>query len=242
MTTTLRMIPLSVCAGASLALSACSGGDTDESGGTGPDTAASQDAQTGADADTAEAAVYSADDLTAAVEAAGFDVRAHAAATDDDLVGTTEDMTVEAGECEVYMNTGGLSVDENDASSVIGTSTDDSTTVGGALGYADEAAAALAVSSSDAMISTCGETTISSQGIETSSDITRLDASVDGADRAVGTEVRMESSGQEITTTTVQAQSGTAVVAVTSSAADGLDSASAEDLEALAADMIAALP
>jgi hypothetical protein len=52
----------------------------------------------------------------------------------------------------------------------------------------------------------------------------------------------MESSGQEITTTTVQAQSGTAVIAVTSSAADGLDTASVEDLVALAADMIAALP
>jgi hypothetical protein len=238
-TTALRMIPLSVCAGAALALSACSDGDT---GDTGADTAAPEDAPTGTDTDTAEAAVYSADDLTAAIEAAGFEILAHASATDDDLVGTSENTIVEADECEVYMNTGGLSGDENEAAAVIGTSADGSTTVGGALGYADEAAAALTVSSSDAMISTCGETTISAQGIETSSDITRLDASVDGADQAISTEVRMESSDHEITTTTVQAQSGTAVIAVTSSAADGLDTASVEDLVALAADMIAALP
>ena len=67
----------------------------------------------------------------------------------------------------------------------------------------------------------------------------------DGADQAAGTEVTMESSDQEITTTTVQAQKGTAVLAVTSTSTDGTDgtdSASVEDLEALVAQMISALP
>ena len=240
MTTMLRMAVIS--AGACLALAACSGGDTGAPGDTG-EGAATQGA--GTQTTAAEAAVHSADDLTAVLETGGFEIRAQAAATADDLVGTSEDSAVEVGECEFHMNTGALSVDEDEAAAVIGTSADDSTTVGGALGYADEAAAARAVSSSDAMISDCGETTISSQGIEDSSDITRLDVSVDGADQAAGTEVTMESSDQEITTTTVQAQKGTAVLAVTSTSTDGTDgtdSASVEDLEALVAQMISALP
>jgi hypothetical protein len=84
--------------------------------------------------------------------------------------------------------------------------------------------------------------TMTMQGMEMSSSTTEVDASVDGADQVVATEIEMDVSGQTISTTSVQAQKGSAVITVSSGTGAGMEGEGIDELSAIAADMIAALP
>ena len=244
--TTLRMTVISACVGAGLALSACGGGGSAEGGDTGEDTAASEEAGAeesgGEDAGAAEAATYTEEDLTAAVEAGGFEPQTQSAEESPEIAGSMADMEVEPAECKVFMSAAAAAVDDTDATIVIGAPSDGSTTIGGALGYADESAAADMLSSSTGMLDTCSDMSISAEGMEMTASTSEVDASVDGADQVVATEMAMDVSGQEMTTTTIQAQKGSAIISVASSSGAGMEAVSVEDMSATAAEMIAALP
>ena len=246
--TTLRMTVISACVGAGLALSACGGGGSAEGGDTGEDTAASEEAGAeesgGEDAggEEAEAAAYTEDDLIAAVQAGGFEPQTQSAEESPEIAGSMADMEVEPAECKVFMSAAAAAVDDTDATIVIGAPSDGSTTIGGALGYADESAAADMLSSSTGMLDTCSDMSISAEGMEMTASTSEVDASVDGADQVVATEMAMDVSGQEMTTTTIQAQKGSAIISVASSSGAGMEAASVEDMSATAAEMIAALP
>jgi hypothetical protein len=233
--TTLRMTVISACVGAGLALSACGGGGAAEGGGTGEDTTASEEA--GAEDSGGE------DDLTAAVEAGGFEAQSADQAGAEELNSAMGELSVEPAECEVFMNAATAAIDDSDVTAVVGTPTgQESTTIGGAMGYpsADEATEML--SSSSGMIDSCGEMTITAQGMEMTSSTTAVDATVDGADQVVATEVDMDVAGQSVSTLSVQAQKGNAIITVTSGTGAGMEGDSIEDLTAIATDMIAALP
>lgn len=246
--TTLRMTVISACVGAGLALSACGGGGSAEGGDTGEDTAASEEAGAeesgGEDAggEEAEAAAYTEDDLIAAVQAGGFDTPEESNGTTGDLTGSMADMDVDPAECKIFIDAAATSLDEDEVTAVLGLPTDGSSTFGGATGYEDEASASNLVSTSTDMIDTCGEMTMDAEGMEMTATTTEVDASVDGADQVVATEVTMAWSGQEITMTIIQAQKGSAVISVSSAQGMGAEAASVEDMSATAAEMIAALP
>jgi hypothetical protein len=228
---TLRMTVISACVGAGLALSACGGAGSAESGDTGEDTSASQEdgaegGEAGAeDAGAAEAAVYTEDDLTAAVEAGGFEAKTADTAGVDELNSAMGEMNIEPAECEIFMNAAAAAVEDGEATVIVGTPNGGAqTTTGGAMGYPS------------------AELTMTMQGLEMSSSTTEVDASVDGADQVVATEIEMDVSGQTISTTSVQAQKGSAVITVSSGTGAGMEGEGIDELSAIAADMIAALP
>lgn len=244
--TTLRMTVISACVGAGLALSACGGADSAEAGGTGEDTGTSQ--EEGGDEAAAEdaggdSAVYTEDDLTAAVEAGGFEAQTPDMEGADELSSALGDMSIDPAECEVFMNAATAAVEDSDATVVIGIpSGETATTTAGAIGYASADEAADLLSSSSGMIESCSDMTISMQDMEMSSSTTQVEASVDGADQVVATEVEMDLGGQAISTTSVQAQKGSAIITVTAGAGADMESQGVDELSAIAADMIAALP
>lgn len=245
--TTLRMTVISACVGAGLALSACGGGGAAEGSDTGEDTTASEEAgaeEAGSeDAGAAEAAAYTEEDLTAAVEAGGFEAQSADQAGVEELNSAMGELTVEPAECEVFMNAATAAIDDSDVTAVVGTpSGQESTTVGGAMAYPSADAATEMLSSSSGMIDSCGEMTITAQGMEMTSSTTGVDATVDGADQVVATEVDMDVAGQSVSTLSVQAQKGNAIITVTSGTGSGMEGDSIEDLSAIATDMIAALP
>jgi hypothetical protein len=246
---TLRMTVISACVGAGLALSACGGAGSAESGDTGEDTSASQEdgaegGEAGAeDAGAAEAAVYTEDDLTAAVEAGGFEAKTADTAGVDELNSAMGEMNIEPAECEIFMNAAAAAVEDGEATVIVGTPNGGAqTTTGGAMGYPSADAAADMLSSSTGMLDSCGEMTMTMQGMEMPSSTTEVDASVDGADQVVATEIEMDVSGQTISTTSVQAQKGSAVITVSSGTGAGMEGEGIDELSAIAADMIAALP
>lgn len=247
--TTLRMTVISACVGAGLALSACGGAGSAESGDTGDDTSASQEdgaegGEAGADeAGAAEAAVYTEDDLTAAVEAGGFEAQTADTAGVDELNSAMGEMNIEPAECEIFMNAAASAVEDGEATVIIGTPNGGAqTTTGGAMGYPSADAAADMLSASSDMVEPCGEMTMSMQGMEMSSSTQQVDASVDGADQVVATEIEMDLGGQTISTTSVQALKGSAIITVSSGTGAGMDGEGIDELSAIAADMVAALP
>ena len=136
--------------------------------------------------------------LTAAVEAGGFEPQTQSAEESPEIAGSMADMEVEPAECKVFMSAAAAAVDDTDATIVIGAPSDGSTTIGGALGYADESAAADMLSSSTGMLDTCSDMSISAEGMEMTASTSEVDASVDGADQVVATEMAMDVSGQEM--------------------------------------------
>lgn len=247
---TMRLAVVSACVGAGLVLSACGGGGDDVAGA---DTAAeeqggAEDAgadHTSADDTSADAAAAPAteDDLVAAVEAGGFSAQVTDTGELGEAAGAMGDMTVEPQECEVFMNAAMAAAEDTETTVVVGTPSDPAAgSFGGAIGYpsADDASGAMQTNSG--ALDTCSEITVSGQGMEISSSTTEVDASVDGADDVFASEVSMDLSGQSMTTTSVQAVKGSAIVTVTTTSGAGVEGASIDELSATAADMIAALP
>src|SRR5699024_1017032 len=130
-----------------------------------------------------------------------------------------------------------------DTTVVVGTPSDPAAAAfGGAIGYPSAEAASGAMQANSGALDTCSEITVSGQGVEISSTTTGLDASVDGADEVFASEVAMDLSGQSMTTMSVQALKGSAIITVTTTSGAGTDGASIDELSATAADMVAALP
>lgn len=245
---TLRMAVLSACVGAGLALTGCGSGSA-EGAGAGEDTAAADEAgteDTVADeggADAAADAAYTAEDLTAAVEAGGFEAQEMDPADAESATTALGDMTIEPAECEVFMNASLAAADSGDMTLIVGMpGADAATTTGGAMGYASADEAASMLDSSISALGACGEMTITMQGMEMSSKTTEVDAEVEGADKVVATEVEMDVAGQPMTTTSVQVQKGSAILTASSASGAGMEGEDLDALTAIAADMIAALP
>lgn len=242
---TMRLAVVSACVGAGLVLSACGGGADDAAEA---DTAAEEQAGTedgGADDSAAEEAAAPAteDDLVAAVEAGGFSAQVTDTGDLGDAAGAMSDMTVEPQECEVFMNAAMAAAEDMETTVVVGTPSDPSVgTFAGAIGYPSADDAAGAIQANSGSLGTCSEITVSGQGMEISSSTTEVDASVDGAEDVFASEISMDLSGQSMTTTSVQAVKGSAIITVTTTSGAGLEGASIDDLSATAADMIAALP
>lgn len=248
---TMRLAVVSACVGAGLVLSACGGsGDVAETDTSAEEQTGAEDSgadESGDDAAAEDAAApVTEDELLAAVEAGGFSAQVidtgDASGTEAAAVGL-DDSAVEPKECEVFMNAAAVSMDDTDITLVMGGPSDSSVgTFGGAIGYpsADDAAGAMKTSSGS--LDTCGEMTVTSQGMEINSSITELDASVDGADEVFASEITMDMSGQSMTMTSLQALKGSTVVTVGASSFAGRDSANIDEMSATAADMIAALP
>lgn len=242
---TLRLAVVSACVGAGLVLSACGGG-TDDAAGT--DTAAEE--QGGAEEASAEdapaddaAAPATEDELLAAVEAGGFTAEASATGDLGEAAGAMGDLTVEPQECEVFMNAAVAAAQDTETIVVVGTPSDPAAgTFGGAIGYPSVDEADTAISTNTEALDTCSDITVSMQGMEISSSTTAVDATVEGADSVFASEVAMDISGQAMTTTSVQAQKGSAIITVSSTSGAGVEGASIDDMSATAADMIAALP
>lgn len=244
---TVRLAVVSACVGAGLVLSGCGGG-SDEAAGT--DTAAEE--QGGAEESADEAAAEEApaeaepateEDLIAAVEAGGFTAEVADAEALSGAAGAMGDITVEPAECEVFMNAALTAAEEADTTVVTGLPAESSaSSIGGALGYpsADDALAAMETNSDS--LGTCSDITVTMQDMELATSTTEIDAEVEGADAVFATEVEMDVAGQSMTTTSIQALKGSAVLTVTGTSGAGVDGASIEDMSTTAADMVAALP
>lgn len=236
----MRLAVVSACVGAGLVLSACGGGTDDAAGA---DTAAEE--QGGAEEAAAEEAAAPAteDELLAAVEAGGFTAEASATGDLGEAAGAMGDLTVEPQECEVFMNAAVAAAQDTETIIVVGTPSDPTAgSFGGAIGYPSADEAASAIETNTDALGTCSDITVSAQGMEIATSTTQVDASVDGADGVFASEVAMDISGQSMTTTSVQAQKGSAIITVTSTSGAGLEGTSIDDMSSTAADMIAALP
>lgn len=241
---TLRLTVVSACVGAGLVLAGCGGG-ADEAAGA--DTAAEE--QGGSDEAAAEEAPAEAEpateeDLIAAVEAGGFTAEPADGADLTDAGAGLADMTVEPEECGTLMNAAGEGAADSITAMVAGMPADSSSfTYGAAIAYptADEALAH-AASASDSL-DACSDITMTLEGTEVAASVTEVDVEVDGADEILATEAEMDMGGQPMTTTTVFAVKGSALVSVTGTEMPGAGEApSVVELGATAADMVAALP
>lgn len=243
-TSTLRLTVVSACVGAGMVLAGCGGG-AEEAAGT--DTAAEEQGgadETAAEEAPAEAESATEEDLVAAVEAGGFTAEATDGADLSDAGAGLADMTVEPEECGTLMNAAGEGAGDSVTAMVAGMPADSSSfTYGAAVAFrsADEALAH--VSSASGSLDACGDVTVTMEGMELSASTTEVDVDVDGADEVLATEAEMDMGGQPMTTTTVLAVKGSALVSVTGNEMPGAGEApSVEELGATAADMVAALP
>ncbi|WP_291795104.1 hypothetical protein [Brevibacterium sp.] len=231
-----------VVLGAGLVLSACGSGDTAPA----EDGDAQQEegeAPAPAEEEAAEAPAATADDLTAAVEAAGYTAQSMDMSQLGDLQGAMGDVSVEPAECEAVMNAGLAAAQGSDLTLVAGVPADPTTEpnlVAMAYGSADEAAEA--ISANKESLGSCGEVTVSMQGTEVSSSTSEVSASVDGADTVLGTEATMDMNGQEMTTRNLSVQKGSALVTLTGVSAPGMDGADMDGLAEVAATVLAELP
>lgn len=246
---TMRLAVVSACVGAGLVLSACGGGADEAAEGdaateqlSADDGAAEQDPADEGGADTA-AAPATEEDLVAAVEAGGYTAQVTDNSELSGATGAMGDMTVEPEECEVFMNAALTAAEDTDTTIVMGMPADTAAgSVGGATGYPSADAAASTLETNAESLDTCSDISVTMQDMEIATSTTEVDAEVDGADRVFATEVEMDVSGQSMTTASVQAVSGSAVITVTGSSGAGTEGPTVEEMSRTAADMIAALP
>ncbi|GAA1799569.1 MULTISPECIES: sensor domain-containing protein [Brevibacterium] len=213
-----RALPV-IALAAGLALTGCTSGgssDSDDSGsGSQP---AAEETQQSTQLD--EAALKNIIDTTQ-FDGKTFKTVDTGAISSGEAAKALEQAEFEPAECKDLAMAGLNAAQATDGTTVAGIASDNSMSIG-LSSFPDEAATSDQFSTSSKMAETCGDVTMTMSGMEMNMKSETFDATVPGADEAVGTTTSMEAGGQSaMSTQTVVARVGNTVVTAANMSPNG---------------------
>lgn len=205
-----RLLP-AITLTAALALAGCTGGGGSDSAESGQDSGSQPAAEETQAAQLDEAA------LKNIIETTDFDGKTFkpmdaGAVSSGEAAKALEQAEFEPAECKDLAMAGLNAAQSSSGTTVVGVASDNTMSVG-LSSFPDEQATTDQFSTSSKMAETCGDVTMTMQGMEMQMTSETFDATVAGADEAVGTRTSMETGGAPaMSTQTVVARVGNTVV------------------------------
>ena len=205
-----RLLP-AITLTAVLALAGCTGGGGSDSAESGQDSGSQPAAEETQAAQLDEAA------LKNIIETTDFDGKTFTpmdagAVSSGEAAKALEQAEFEPAECKDLAMAGLNAAQSSSGTTVVGVASDNTMSVG-LSSFPDEQATTDQFSTSSKMAETCGDVTMTMQGMEMQMTSETFDATVAGADEAVGTRTSMETGGAPaMSTQTVVARVGNTVV------------------------------
>lgn len=210
-----------------LSLAGCSGTDSAETGGgAATESASGGTSESGTAAEAPAATQLDKDQLTTILESTEVDGKKFSsvdvgAGGANAAVKTLEDAEFSPAECK-DLSLAALNISQQaNGTTVAGISNDNTLSVG-LVSLADVDAATKQLSTSSTITDKCGEVTVKASGMEMTMKSETFEATVEGADEAVGVRASMEAGGApSFTTETVTSRTGNNLVSAVNMAPDG---------------------
>lgn len=240
-----RMTVAAVIAAGALALTACGGSGSDaegeaapQEGGAAEQSAAAEPAEEEA---PAEAEAPTAEELSAAIQAAGFEIEE--VPEGDAASAMLAEGTIDPPECEAFVNAAVAAQQNGVVDQVVGAKKDGQLMiVVSAASFPDSDTASGFVGDVEEQAKPCAEMTMDAQGTEITMSLDAAETEIDGADAAVSSTASGDAAGYAMEMTTVYGAKGPVVVSGLAVDLAGGQPATEDDIKPDVAAIIAELP